>query len=346
MTSETDRAPLEDLDSRVRRWQSAGILSPEQSRQILQFEGSPVPEVTQSVPTTPPTRRLSLVADLVSYLGVVLVLASGGVFVSRLWHGLGLWGRVAVGIVAALVGFVGGQIVLRWNEEGTTRLGWFFWLLGTGGVAMSTAVVVDRVGGRQASWTLLVTGLAVLGVSVGLWRNLDRPLQFLSSVLGFALTVAGAVQFAHRAPSTLVVGAFVWTAGGVLGVLALKYVRPALLAILVAQGALFMGGMAMITSQGRPVGFVLGMLGAVAGVALGLSKRETPIVTVGIVSFFVFVLRVLSYYLRGPGTILVSFILGVALVGVVIWRATTSRSSNEREQGPNPWNSHGLRHRH
>ncbi len=346
MVFESDRTPLDDLDSRVRRWQEAGILSREQSEQILQFEGLPVPEVAPGAATAPPTRRLSLVAELVSYLGVVLVLASGGVFVSRLWHGLGLWGRVTVGIVAALVGFVGGRIVLRWNEEGTTRLGWFFWLLGTGGVAMSTAVVVDRIGGRQASWTLLVTGLAVLGVSVGLWRNLDRPLQFLSSVLGFALTLAGVVQFTHREPSALVVGTFVWTAGAVLGALALRYVRPALLAILVAQAALFIGGMAMIASQGRLVGFVLGFLGTVAGVALGISKRETPIIVAGIVSFFVFVLRVLSYYLRGPGTILVSFILGVALVGVVILRATSSRSGHASGHLRTPWHPHGLRHRH
>lgn len=346
MALKLDRTPLDGLRSRVHRWQEAGILTREQGEQILKFEGTPVSGVTLGGVPAPATRRLSLVAELVSYLGVVLVLASGGVFVSRLWHGLGLWGRIGVGIVAALVGFIGGRIVSRWNEEGTTRLAWFFWLLGTGGVAMSTAVAMDRIGGHRVSWTLLVTGLVVLGVSVSLWRNLERPLQFLSSVVGFALIVAGIVQFTHREPSAFVIGSFIWVAGVALGLSALKYVRPALLALLVAQGALFMGGMAMIASQGRLVGFMLGLLGAVAGVALGLTKRETPIVTAGIISFFVFVIRVLSYYLRGPGTILVAFVMGVALVGVVIWRATTSRSRPENGHVRAGWHLHGLRHRH
>ncbi|MHB1208843.1 MAG: DUF2157 domain-containing protein [Acidimicrobiales bacterium] len=337
---------LEDLEWRVGNWREAGIISQTQGEQIVHFESAPGVRVEPKEGGSTPVRRLSLVAELVSYLGLVLVLASGGIFVSRLWQGLGLWGRVSVGIVTALVGFVGGRTVLRWNEEGTTRLGWLFWLLGTGGVAMATAVLVDRMGGQRASWTLLLTGLAVAIVSVGLWRNLERPLQFLSSIVGVTLMFVGAVQFTHREPSTLTIGLLVWAMGVALGLSSLKYVRPALLAMLVAQGAAFMGAMAMIASQSRLIGFVCGLSGAVVGVTLGLIKRESPIVALGIISFFAVVVRALSYYLQGPGAMLVAFVMGVVLVTVVIWRATTSRSQSERTRDLREGRRHALWHRH
>ncbi|MHB1251141.1 MAG: DUF2157 domain-containing protein [Acidimicrobiales bacterium] len=337
---------FEDLERRVGQWREAGIISQVQGEQIIRFESGQRARVALEENPPVPAHRLTLVAELVSYLGLVLVLASGGIFVSRLWHGLGLWGRVSVGVVVALVGFVGGRTVLRWNEEGTTRLGWLFWLLGTGGVAMTTAVLADRIGGQRASWTLLITGLAVATVSVGLWRNRERPLQFLSSIVGFTLTFAGAVQFTHREPSTLVIGLLVWTMGVALGVLAFRYVRPALLAMLVAQGAVFMGAMAMIASQGRLIGFVCGLSGAVAGVTLGLKKRESPIVTLGIISLFAVVVRALSYYLQGPAAMLVAFVMGVVLVTVVIWRATASRSRIEGGRDLREGRRHALRRHH
>jgi hypothetical protein len=317
---------LEGLHRHVERWREVGIITQDQGDRILQFEAAKDGALVTGGRRETPSRRLSLSAELVSYLGLVLVLASGAILVSRLWHGLEVWGRLSVGVLVAVVGFVAARAVLRFDEEGSTRLGWLFWLLGTGGLAMTIAVATDRVGGQRASWTMSVTGFAVVIVSVVLWRNLERPLQFLSAVLGVVVMVAGVVQFTHREPSALAIGLFAWTAGVVLGALALKNVRPALVAMLVGQGAAFMGSMAMIASEGRIAGFICGLSVAIAGVSIGLKKQEAPVVTLGVISFFVLVLRVLSYYLRGPGAMLAAFALGVVLVAVVIWRAAVSRA--------------------
>lgn len=317
---------LEELYRHIERWREVGIITEGQRDRILQFETAKVANVATDAGRDTSSHRLSLVAELVSYLGLLLVLASGAILVSRVWHGLELWGRLSVGLLVAVVGFVGARAMLRFDEEGATRLGWLFWLLGTGGLAMTIAVATDRIGGQRASWTMSVTGFAVVIVSVGLWRNLERPLQFLSAVAGVVVMVAGVVQFAHHEPSALAIGIFAWTTGVALGALALKFVQPALVAMLVGQGAAFMGSMAMIASQGRIAGFVCGLSVAIAGVSIGLKKREAPVVSLGVISFFVLVLRVLSYYLRGPGAMLAAFALGVVLVAMVIWRATMSRA--------------------
>ena len=326
MAPELVGAGLEELNRHIERWREVGIISEGQRDRILQFETAKDATLTTDAGRVTSSRRLSLAAELVSYLGLLLVLASGAILVSRVWHGLELWGRLSVGVLVAVVGFVGARAVLRFDEEGAIRLGWLFWLLGTGGLAMTSAVAIDRVGGQRASWTMSVTGLVIVIVSVGLWRNLERPLQFLSAVVGVVVMVAGVVQFAHREPSTLAIGLFAWTTGVVVGALALKYLRPALVAMLVGQGAAFMGSMAMIASEGRIAGFVCGLSVAIAGVSVGLKKQEAPVVSLGVISFFVLVLRVLSYYLRGPGAMLAAFALGVVLVAVVIWRATVSRA--------------------
>lgn len=332
MTPEMAQSPSDDLNDQVRRWVAAGIVTAEQGERILQLERSGLGDATAVGGLgAPSVRPLSRIAELVSYLGIVLVLASGGLFVNRLWHGLGLGGRMAVGVVVALLGFLGGRAVTRLDDEATTRLGWLLWLCGTGGVAMSTAVLVDRVASHNAGWTMFVTGLVVLAVSMSLWRNLERPLQFLGSVAGFGVSVVGIASLASWGPDSVIIGLLLWIAGVTLGLFALKIVHPALTATLVAQGGLFIGALVVISSNSRAIGFVLGLLGAAAGVGLGLSKRQMPIVAAGVVSFFVFVVRFLSFYLRGPVTILVAFVLGVGLVAVVIWRATRLRSATSGE---------------
>lgn len=327
------RSSTDHTADQVLRWVNGGVVSAEQGEDILRFERAGAGAASSATGEEPAAvRRLSPVAELVSYLGIVLVLVSGGLSVSRLWHGLGFGGRAAVGAAVAVLGFIGGQAVSRIGDPSTTRLGWFLWLCGTGGVAMSTAVLVDRWSGNSSGWTVFVTGLVVIAVSVGLWRNLERPLQFLGSVAGLCISVTGLSVLTNWNPSATTFGALVWIAAAGLALLAVKVVHPFLIAMVVAQGGFFVGAMAM-TSSSRALGVALGLLSAAGGVALGLRTRRAPITVLGVISFFVFTVRLLSTYLRGPGATLGALVLGVALVGAVLWRATRANSAARGEGG-------------
>jgi hypothetical protein len=300
-----------DLDEHVKEWIREGIVTSEQGGKILAAEEAP--------PVTP--RRLSLGAEFAIYLGVVLVVASGGVFVSRIWQDIALGGRVGVGALVAVVGLAGGRLLTRMDEPGTTRLGWFLWFCGTAGVAMTTALLADRIDHGNGPTTMLWAGLLVAATSVALWRNLDRPLQFLSSVAGVVISAVAAVNVLHWHVSALTGGLVLWGASAALALLGATVVRPGLLAVLVGQFGTATGAMAIMTGQ-QATGLTLGLLAAVAGVAYGVRSHNPLVTGVGVTEFFIMTVRLLTIYLRGPIATLVSFLIGVALVVVTIRRVT------------------------
>jgi len=160
---------------------------------------------------------------------------------------------------------------------------------------------------------------------LGLWRNLERPLQFASSIVGVGLMTGGFVTAMEWRVSPVVGGLLVWAVASLIGVFgALAVVHPAIEAVLSAQGGAFLGAL-MVTGTSRDLGLTLGLAGAVAGAAYGLSSKTMPVTGLGVVAFFIMLIRLLSYYRRGPGGLLTAFVIGVVLVGAVIWRATRGR---------------------
>ena len=311
------RAPEEswDLEGHLEAWVREGILDEEQARRILAREALPAP--------APP--RLSVGAELAAYLGVVLVVAGAGVVTNRVWGDIGVGGRVAIGLVSATLGFVGGWLLLRVGESGTSRLASFLWLCGTAGSAMVTAVLVDRLDHGRAWPTVLTVGAVVAAVSLGLWRNRERPLQFVSAVAGVVMVVAGALNGTGWAVHPVAAGTVVWAASVALAVGGATVLRPGVVAVVLAQlGATF--GALLVTPDQHALGLTLGLVAGAAGLGYGVGRREPPVVVVGVLAFFSMTVRLLGLYLRGPAAALVSVLLGVALVSVALWRTWGRRA--------------------
>ena len=57
---------------------------------------------------------------------------------------------------------------------------------------MTVGVVGRRNRFEPRGWLPLLIGVPVLAIGLTLWRNLDRPLQFLTGAVGFALVLGGA----------------------------------------------------------------------------------------------------------------------------------------------------------
>lgn len=324
----TARPPVFDLSEHVARWIAAGVITDEQGLEILRIDGQDVrhDDGADGRQTTGP-RRMSPIAELVAYLGIVVVMVSGGITLNRLWKDLALGGRVTVGLVIGGLGLVGGYVLSRLDDDATSRLGRFLWFAGVGGVAMAAAVFTDWSGAHSHAWTLLVVGFVAGAMNGLLWRNLERPLQFLGTVVGLMCVIAGLSQLARWHPSVLTIGLLYWLCAAATAALALSVLRPATTALVVAQCGLFVAALA-VTSSSRAPGILLGLLGAGGGVGIGLSTKRSVVTVFAMVSFFVFVVRVISYYLKGPGTTLAATILGVILVGAIIWRSARARDAD------------------
>jgi hypothetical protein len=320
MHPDTDRW----LREHARRWVEAGLLSDEQAAEIVAAETHPevthAPVAAAEAGQQGEPQGLPLAAELLSYLGIILVAVSGAVVVARFWDDISVVGRVGVGLSIAALGLVGGWLVLRLHGASAERLGGFLWLGGTAGVALTAGVVeVEMADGKASAVTGLVVGLAVLALSVVLWRNLaTRPLQFLTTVGGLSASVGFGVAAAEVEPSVVLVGVAIWIAAVTLGGLALRgIVRPEMVALVVA-GVGAVESMMAVASEYRAVGLGLAVASAAGVVLVGLWRKYVPVVVVGVLTFLVSLGQLLGMYLRGVGSALVVLVLGVVAVAVAV----------------------------
>jgi FtsH-binding integral membrane protein len=312
------------LDQHSAEWVRSGLLTPEQADAIRLLEASAVPKV-----------RLPIVAEVAAYLGSVLALMAGGVVVVQQWDEITVVGRAALGVVIALTGFLAGRWMIRIDEPGSRRLGGFLWTLGVGGVALTCGVVADHLGldaGEEDGSLLLAIGVPVLAVGVGLWRNLDRPLQLLSAWAGVAITLVGIGQ--EIGIETWEAGLVTWAAGVSFGVVALwGPIRPRTFALVVATAVAWFGAMVLIDWNER-LAPPLAALTAAAAVAVGIRDELLPVLVVGVLGFLSAIQALLSTTFSGAGSSMIVALIGVAVVVWAVMRAQSTRDGSDNARTP------------
>jgi hypothetical protein len=312
--------PADEWRRKVQQWVDAGIVTSNQAQEILKIEDRDIPRSGVDINRAGVARGLSPLAELASYLGVLLVAACTTMFVGHFWSQLGTAGHLSIGLVIGVVGLCAGVVVRQIGDVGALRLGSFLWLLGTGGLAIATAAVIDRIGHHDAGLSLLTVGLAVLLVSVALWRNQDRPLQFLSAMIGLTLTVCGVGVLGHLHATSSEIALVVWFSAMAIGLMSLQMLRPALTGLVVAEFGSLIGAFAL-SFPNHLAGAALGLVSSIAAVVVGLALERPPIIVVGAVGFFMFDIRVFTLYLRSEGMALAAFVIGLSVVIVALWRA-------------------------
>ncbi len=308
--STLERRDVAWLDGHAHEWVAAGLVSDEQVAAIRHFEHLDEPAAPQ---------RLTLVAEVASYLGSVIAFAGGAAIIGPNWEQLGLVGQLVLALAIAMVGFGVGTWLVRVAEAGTERLGSFLWLVGTGGVAMAAAVIMNEFDPSDDTWAAIAIGLPVLAIGLGLWRNLDRPLQLLTAVVGFGITLGGIGALIEV--SLWVAAPAVWMIAAVFcAVAALDYVHPRLIAL--AIGAIgVMVGAVMFSGVSENVSAVVAMFTAALVVAYSLHDRSLPLLAIGMVEFFWATMSSMATLLTGMVARLIAVLIGLAVVTYVALRA-------------------------
>ena len=307
------------LSEHTHLWVESGLLSDEQARAILATEQQSTAELAS-------TQKLPLFAELFSYLGIVLVAESGAFVVVRSWDALGAVGRLAVGVVVAVLGLLGGRLVLRLGGDAAERLGGFLWVGGTAGIGLTAGVLAVQFGSNDEGVTGLTVALAVLAISAFLWRNLERrPLQFLTTVGGLVASVAFLLTILDVEPPMVVAGVAIWTVSVLLGLLAVRgIVRPETYALVVG-GIGAVEGMLAVGTELRAVGLLLAVATAVGVLLVGLWRKHMPVIVLGVLTFLMTLGQLLGTYLRGVGSALVILVLGMVAVAVAIIKVREGR---------------------
>jgi MFS family permease len=299
-------------------WVGAGLISEQQAEAIRHFEHF-------DEPVAP--RRLTLVAEVATYLGAVIALSGGAAIVGPNWDRIGLVGQLAIGVAIAAVALIVGRWLMGIGELGTERLGSFLWMVGAGGMALATGAVMNSIDPKEGAWYPLAIGGVVLAVGLALWRNLERPLQLLTAVIGVVLVGIGSQTLTDL--SVWVSGPTVWIASAVFGVLAARsLVRPRLVALGVAAVGL-MAGSLMLSSESERLAAIVAMATAALIVAFAMHDRSIPLLVLGMGAFFIATTSMMQTVLHGMVARMIAVVIGLAVVAYVAVRA-------QRMGGPQP----------
>jgi hypothetical protein len=184
---------------------------------------------------------------------------------------------------------------------------------------MAAAVVTNKVDPADHAWFAVVIGLTVAALGIGLWRNLDRPLQLLTAAGGSLAAFSGVVALtdasAWIAAPMLQIAALALGAAAAMGL-----VRPRLMALMTAAAALMVG--AFLYSEGSErFSAIAAVVSAAAIVAFALHDRSWPLVALGLIAFFIGTMAMMSAVLHGTAARLVAVLFGLTVVGYVAVRA-------------------------
>ena len=316
--------PADQWRAKVQRWVDAGIVSSGQGEEILALESPHSPASDAGRATISP------LVEALSYLGVVIMGVGTALYIGRNWIDIGRVGHVSVALIVAAAGLFGGSVIGKFGDAGASRLSGLLRLFGTGGAAMATAFAVGGAAQSHHGLALLCVGVVVSTLSASLWRNLDRPLQFLSTLLGLALTFGGLGTVARLHATSTEVSLLVWLIALAVGLMGLQMLRPAPTALVVAAIGSLVGALAL-SFPNHLGGVLLGLLSALSAVGFGLALERPPIIVIGAVGFFMFDIRMFVVYLRSTNAALSAFVLGFALVFIGLWHAWRSATSERSD---------------
>jgi hypothetical protein len=301
------------FDEHAAKWVDAGLISPDQASELRAFErGADAGRQA----------RLGPIAEAAAYVGVVLSLVGGIIGLAPHWDELSLLVALGIPVAVAIAGFVTGGWLTRIGEAGADRLGSFLQVLGIAGVALASAVLVNEVDPADGNWIALAAALPTMVIGVALWRNLDRPLQFLTGVAGSCGVLVS---------STALAGLATWWTGVVLWLLAVAAwiatvrttVRPLVLARCVAGGVAVVGAL-MLAELNERVGSIAALATATVLVYLALRERMTAVLIVGVAGAVLAMQMLLQTTFRGAGAAAALAVAGLVTVVAIVWRARRS----------------------
>jgi len=308
-----------------------------------------------------PEGRISLVTEVVAYIGVILLLSGGVAAVGQQWNHFSAWGHVAALAGAAAFLFLIGFILRRVREPAIQRLVSVLWLLSVACVAGAAGYLVHGVipppAGPDGGATALSVGLAASLYAAALWlarRSAPQDLALFAGLIILICGIVAVVASGHTDAAVLADALALWGFGLAWAWLGWRrYVEPMWLTVpLGAVLALVAPSIAL-----HPYGwmYATGILTAAAAMAISVPLRNTVFLGLGAVAMFGYVTGVVMTYFRSslgaPAALSITgaLVIGVAAVTARLMRTTRrakpgGSGAEEPGQAPRPTAENPSRH--
>jgi hypothetical protein len=287
---------------------------------------------------------MPLLAEVVGYLGAILLLAGGVAAISRQWSHVGAWAHVGILAGAAAFFLLAGLSVRRVREPAIQRLTGVTWLLsvlctaGAAGYATYDLIFSFTSADNNAgAVTVLGVGLATSAYAAVLWLVRRRALQAAAMFGGLVTLICGviATAAAGRAPNgaSLAYALALWGFGLAWAVLGWRRrIEP-------MWAAVPLGTMLALIAPALGTGphgwlYVIAIITAGAVMAVSVPLRNTVLLGLGAVAMFGYITAVVgSYFGQSLG---VPAALSIAGALIIVLAATTARLMRAKQPGEPP----------
>ena len=281
-------------------------------------------EVQASQPSMP---RIWQVVEALTLVGIVFVLAGGGIAAGERWQYLSDWGHVTVFAVAAALFLIMALRMERFEVAALERLTSVSWVFCLGCAAAGASIAVHDVYGRGGPVTTLATGLVISAGSIGLWLTFRHEWQMAALFAGLTITLCGSIlTVTGTAPPWLAVALGLWALGVGWTILGMWYPDP--LWTTVPLGAAFglLSPAFVVWDHGWV--FAVGILTAAAAMAASVPLKNGLLLTFGTVTLAGYLIATVARYYQVlfglPGTLVIAGVLLLALAVVTgrLWHGT------------------------
>jgi len=325
-TTDGRRVALPDhLQEHLSEWVDHQLLNPGEAARIGDYERA-----------LAKPRRISAVAEIVGYLGALLILVGGGSLYVQERDAMSHVVRVAVPAFGALAALVGGIFLIRTSEFSFRRLGAVLWMISVGLVAGAIAVALVDTPVIVPQYTAFVVGAASLVYAVILYRLCKHEATQAAMFAAAVTTLAGVIAWVNPQGDNaqiwfavpLVALGLAWVIAGATSVVVPRTIALVLGSFLALYMPQLIAGTNIVW-----MAFVLGL--AVAGGLLAASTwlRSTPVLVLSAIGLFMYLVGVITQYLSDTvGAPLALLLSGVALLAVALGASRLQRFT--RRNGP------------
>lgn len=299
------------LDSHLRDWVEQNLLTAAEAKSIAAYEAA------RATPA-----RIPAAAEIIGYLGAVLVLAAGAVVYGQRFDDLSDAVRIAVPAIVAGLALLAGIPLIRNPEPTFQRLGAVLWAASVGLVAvtLTVAIVADRI--EAPDFSLFVIGVTSLVYASVLYTFTRHGAMQLMVFGAGAAAIVGAIiwVFPEDSDAAVTVTSIALLALGVGWALAggIDRLEPRAEAIFLGSAvALFAPALLLGESTGGAL--ALGIVVSAAFLAGSTWLRSTPALLLSGIALFGYLVGTIGHYLADSLGMPVALAMsGVVLIAIAL----------------------------